>query len=108
MGNTMPKSYVDEPRPAPDGSEDTATKVKNKVVETASKAKEKIEEVGRTVQDKIDDTRVPAADKLQNVASTLHEKADTLPGGETVSGLAHSAADKMQATADYVRQHDSN
>jgi ElaB/YqjD/DUF883 family membrane-anchored ribosome-binding protein len=36
----------------------------------------------------------------------MHEKADQLPGGEKVTNLAHSAADKLSATADYVREHD--
>ena len=35
-----------------------------------------------------------------------YKKADSLPGGEKVSELAHAAADKLGATADYVRQHD--
>jgi hypothetical protein len=87
--------------------QDTTTEVKNKFAETANKAKEKVGEVGRNVQEKFDETRVPAADKLQTAASALHERADSLPGGETVTGLAHSAADKMQQTAEYVRSHNA-
>ena len=45
---------------------------------------------------------------LATVASTLHEKAESLPGGEKVTTMAHSAADKLSATADYVREHDVN
>jgi ElaB/YqjD/DUF883 family membrane-anchored ribosome-binding protein len=86
--------------------ESTVEKVKATVSDTAEKAQEKVEEVGRAVQGKIDENRGPAADKLQGVASSLHEKAESLPGGEKVASIAHSAADKMEATAEYVREHD--
>ena len=56
--------------------------------------------------DKIDDNREAAASGLDKVASAIHEKADSLPGGEKVSSLAHATADKVSSTADYVRQHD--
>ena len=102
----MPKPYADDIQDTVDQSQDTLTNVKNKVTEGANKAKDKAEEIGRNVQTRIDETRAPAADKLQTAASTLHEKADNLPGGQTVAGLAHKTADTMQATAEYVRQHD--
>src|SRR4051794_23090030 len=68
----------------------------------------KIQDLGRNVQEKIDETRIPAAGKLQSAASALHRKADSLPGGGKVTGLAHGAADKIQATADYLRRHDTS
>jgi ElaB/YqjD/DUF883 family membrane-anchored ribosome-binding protein len=75
---------------------------------TASQAKGKISEMGRAVADQIDDKRENVAGGLEQAASKLHEKAEDLPGGEKVSGLAHSAAEKLSTTADYVRQHDVN
>jgi ElaB/YqjD/DUF883 family membrane-anchored ribosome-binding protein len=84
----------------------TAMKVKDNVTEKAGKAKEKVAEVARKAADKLDEQRDPAADKLESAASTLHEKADGLPGGEKVANMAHATADKMQATAGYVREHD--
>lgn len=68
--------------------------------------KSKITEFGSAAADKIDQNRGAAAAGLEGAAETLHQKADQLPGGEKVSGLAHSAADKMSATADYVRRND--
>ena len=41
-----------------------------------------------------------------SAASTLHEKADTLPGGESVARAAHTAADAMQTSADYFDDRD--
>lgn len=88
------------------GMPDNESSMKDKVAEAASQTKDKMQEVGQNVQAKIDETRRPAADKLESAANLVHEKADSLPGGETVAGLAHGAADKMHATADYVRDHD--
>ena len=47
-----------------------------------------------------------AASGLEDAADTLHQRADQLPGGEKVTNMAHTAADKLSATADYVREND--
>jgi len=78
------------------------------VSDTASQAKDKMQEVGRNVRRKIDGSRVPAARKLESAASAIHENAEALPGGPAVTEFAHTAAEKMQATAAYVRQHNVN
>lgn len=75
-------------------------------MEAASKTQEKATELGRGAAAKIDEKREPAAGALDNAAATLLEKAESLPGGETVASMAHTAAGKLTATADYVRQHD--
>ena len=87
-------------------AEGAVQKMKNAVSDTAEKAQQKAEQVGRAMQDKIDENRGPVADKLDGVASTLDENAESLPGGEKVASLAHDAADKVEATAQYVRAHD--
>ncbi|PWU01064.1 MAG: hypothetical protein C5B51_23780 [Terriglobia bacterium] len=105
----MPKrsASLEDPDMMGDQSEEsTVERVKSAVSDTAENAKSKVEVLGRTVQGKIDENREPAAQKLQDVASTLHQKADSLPGGEKVASLAHGAADKVQATAEYIREHD--
>ena len=109
----MTPTYMDDSetrtdeRGAPCGAPiDTATKVKDAVADLASKTKDKADEAGRTVQNKIDQKRAPAADKLGAAPQTLHRKAESLPGGESVKGLAHHAAETMQDTAEYVRSHD--
>jgi ElaB/YqjD/DUF883 family membrane-anchored ribosome-binding protein len=56
--------------------------------------------------EKIDANRSSAASGLDSAASAIHEKADNLPGGETVKGAAHVAADALSTTADYVREND--
>lgn len=71
-----------------------------------ARAKEKAVELGQTATETIDSQRDTAASGLDTAASAIHARADQLPGGQTVSGLAHSAADTLTSTADYVRQND--
>ena len=52
-------------------------------------------------------TRATTADGLETAASAMHKGADRLPG-DTVSELAHTAADRLNTTADYVRRNDVN
>jgi ElaB/YqjD/DUF883 family membrane-anchored ribosome-binding protein len=85
---------------------DTAQNVKDKIADAASTAKQKGSDVGTQAMDKVDEKRGPAADALQSAASTIHAKAEDLPGGETVRSVAHSAAEKLEATAGYMRGHD--
>jgi ElaB/YqjD/DUF883 family membrane-anchored ribosome-binding protein len=87
---------------------DEPSTVGEKVSEAAGQVKQKVSDLGRTAADKIDENRSAAAGGLEKAASALHEKADSLPGGEKVSGLAHGTAEKLSSTADYVREHDVN
>ena len=79
-----------------------------RISEAASQAKDKMAELGRSTADRIDQNRESAATGLESAAATLHEKADSLPGGEKVTNLAHTAADKISSTAEYVKRHDVN
>lgn len=69
-------------------------------------SKGKASEMGQQVADKIDENRGAAASKLDSAASTLRERADTLPGGEKVASAAHATANAVGAAADYVREND--
>jgi len=75
---------------------------------TVSKVTDKVTETATQVKDKVDANRNVAAQGLEQAASTIRDKADSLPGGETVTDLAHTAADKLTATAGYVRDTDVN
>src|SRR4051812_32705362 len=87
-------------------SRENASGVASQVSEVASQVKDKAAELGRTAVAKIDENRDTAATGLESAANVLHQNAASLPGGEKVSELAHSAADKLCSTADYVREHD--
>jgi ElaB/YqjD/DUF883 family membrane-anchored ribosome-binding protein len=51
------------------------------------------------------DPRHRAADTIERAAEGLHRTADRLPGGPRVTEFAHSTADRLGATATYVRDH---
>ena len=55
----------------------------------------------------IDESRSTAADGLDTAASALHDRADDLPGGDTVRNFARATADRFSTSADYVRSHDA-
>jgi ElaB/YqjD/DUF883 family membrane-anchored ribosome-binding protein len=55
----------------------------------------------------LDEKRSTAADGLDTAASALHDRADHLPGGETVRNVARATADRLSTGADYVRSHDA-
>ena len=80
--------------------------VGEKLSDTASQVKAKVSDLGRTATDKIDENRDAAAGGLEKAAAALHDKAGALPGGEKVTSAAHAAAEKLTATAEYVKEHD--
>jgi ElaB/YqjD/DUF883 family membrane-anchored ribosome-binding protein len=71
-----------------------------------SQAKSTTAELGQKAADAIDGNRGAAARGIDSAASSLHAKADSLPGGQKVTGAAHKAADAMETAAGYVREHD--
>jgi len=85
---------------------EAGSRVTDKISEAASTAKDTVVDFGRSVAAKADENRGVAARGLQTAASTLHHQADTLPVGGTVTEMAHSAADTLTSTADYVRGRD--
>jgi len=62
--------------------------------------------LGNAAADKVDETRSAAAGGLDSAASALHQNAERLPGGDSVKSAAHTAADALSSTADYVREND--
>jgi ElaB/YqjD/DUF883 family membrane-anchored ribosome-binding protein len=70
-------------------------------------AQGKAAEMGQRVADKFDENRGAAASGLESAAGALHEKADTLPGGERVAKAAHATANAVIGAADYVRENDA-
>lgn len=90
----------------PDSVSGQSSTVREKLSDTAAQVKDKVSELGRTAADKVDENRGAAAGGLEQAASALHDKAESLPGGEKVSSLAHATAEKLNSTAEYVREHD--
>lgn len=91
---------------SPDVATDTFESVRDDLSTRAGEVKSKVSEIARTAAETVDQTRSVAARGLETAASAMHDQADRLPGGDRVSGFAHSAADRLSTTADYVRRND--
>jgi ElaB/YqjD/DUF883 family membrane-anchored ribosome-binding protein len=86
---------------------DMAARTKDAIADAARKGKEKVQDLARTTADRIEEKRVGAANALHSASSTLHEKAGDLPGGDKVNEMAHATADKLDAAATYVKEHNT-
>lgn len=98
----MPNNAI----PYGDQFADGSATLGEKLSDSAEQVKEKVSGYGRQAADTIDSNRDAAATGLQRAATALHDKASSLPGGESVSGMARATADTLSSTADYVRDHD--
>jgi hypothetical protein len=103
----MSRDYV------PGNPEDTTSfenretgSIRDKASEFTSKVREKAGQVGSSVSESVSRQRETAAGGLDRVASTLHDKAASVPGGPKVERVAHTIASGMESTATYLREHD--
>ena len=80
--------------------------VKERVSQVAANTKDKASQMADTVAERLDEGRGSAAEGLGRVASTLHEKANSVPGGPKLVNFTHRVADSMESTASYLRDHD--
>ena len=90
---------------------DAATPPQSGLGGVMDRVEDRVKEAGHDAVNAIDEKRTSAADSLASAASSLHSGADKAAdlgqkSGEKVSTLAHGAADKLQAGADYMRAHD--
>jgi ElaB/YqjD/DUF883 family membrane-anchored ribosome-binding protein len=67
-------------------------------------AKESVEEFGRSAGRKLDEAREDTGDALHSAASSV--RATGRRGSEAIGNLATGAADRLDATAFYVEEHD--
>lgn len=81
---------------------DEAASLGQKISDTAAQARDKVADLPAKAANKIDETRGAAAGGLNRAASAIQES------GGKVSDLAHAAAEKLNNTANYVRDHDVN
>jgi len=86
--------------------EQTTDKFKDKVGDMASKAKDKASQWTNAAAETVNSQRASAASGLERVASKVHDKAGSVPGGPKVVDAAHRLADGMESTAGYLREHD--
>jgi hypothetical protein len=85
-------------------SNGTASTVGHAAGAALSGAGEKADQVGEAAgraKSKFDSARKPVADKLQDAAGKVRHHADR------ISGAAESAADRLEASADYIKSRDA-
>jgi ElaB/YqjD/DUF883 family membrane-anchored ribosome-binding protein len=76
------------------------------IADAAARAQDQAVKYGRRAVDAVDASRESAASTLDSAAAGIRAKADTLPGGRQVGQFAHQTADKLGATAQYLREHE--
>jgi len=84
---------------------DPSAGMEEKVMQSSAEVKARASDLGRRASQKADQVRTAAAGRLDSAASAVHERADNLLGPR-VAGAAHGAADALQSSADYLREHD--
>jgi ABC-type transporter Mla subunit MlaD len=72
--------------------------------ELGKDAKESVEELGRTAGRKLDDARDQTGGALHAAASSVRKTGRQ--GSEAIDNFATGAADRLDATASYVEDHD--
>jgi len=79
--------------------------IKNKVSDMASQAKNTAADWGRSAASTVDKNLKSAAGALENTATALR---DRVPATGKVNQFATKTADKIEHTARYLREHDTN
>ena len=72
--------------------------------ELGKDAKESVEELGRSAGKRLDDAREETAGALHTAASSARRTGRQ--GSEAIDNLAAGAADRLDATASYIEDHD--
>jgi len=77
------------------------------IADRARGAKEAVSDMAAAASTKVEAGRATTAKGLDTAASAIHQRADELPGGPRVTEFAHSAAERLSTTAEYMRTHDT-
>ena len=93
-----PRNSFDE------GMRRAGDEIKSRANDFASTVKDKASQASELVSEKVGQSRESAADGLNQVASAMHENADSLPRG--ASRLTHGVANKVGSAAEYLRDSD--
>ena len=94
--------------PSPETSGQGQQSTSQQAQQAAESAKAKGQEMMDRAQQQADIQRERTADRLSDVAGTMREKQQQLPGGPTTQRVAATAADKMDQASDYLQRHDMN
>lgn len=95
-------------RQARTGGSESESSTRDTISNFTENIRNKTSDMSRRVNNAIDEQRNTAATALDDTASKLHETAGSLPGGGKMTGIAHRAADTLEHTSQYIRDHDSS
>jgi len=70
----------------------------------AASVKQKVADAGRRTAETVDSKREPTAKTLESAANTLRQGSDRVT--DATSRAAYGTADKLEATAGYIREND--
>jgi ElaB/YqjD/DUF883 family membrane-anchored ribosome-binding protein len=80
--------------------------MKERAGQAADQAREKVGEAANTATHMVDERRGQASEVMDTAADQIRERGETLPGGERTTEMAAMAADKVESTSAYIRDHD--
>jgi ElaB/YqjD/DUF883 family membrane-anchored ribosome-binding protein len=80
--------------------------MKNRAGQATQQARHKASEATETAAHAVDERRGQAAEQMDSTAQQVRERGESLPGGERTTEMAEMAAEKIEATSSYVREHD--
>jgi hypothetical protein len=101
-----PFDIRDFPQPRTQSTNADISDVKDRFSDMATKVRDQAGQIVETVSEKLDRQRENAAEGLDRAASTMHDRAESVPGGPRLVNMTHSIADGMGSTASYLREHD--
>jgi ElaB/YqjD/DUF883 family membrane-anchored ribosome-binding protein len=104
--NPYDSSIQNDPSSVEAGNTGTTTGTMDRMKEKASEIRDKASEAGRSAGARLEEGRRSAAGALDKAADAIHRRAESIPGGNRTSDLAHTTADKLHNTAHYLRDHD--
>ena len=79
----------------------------DKISSIATQVKDTVSGFGATAANTFDDNREAAATGMKDAASTLHQNAGSMSGGDKLTSMAHSTASALDTTADWMRENSS-
>lgn len=80
----------------------------DKLSDSVTQIRDTVTSLGTAAAHKIDENRKAAASGLKKAASTVHENAGTISGGDQLTKMAHSAADALDSTGNWVGRHSTS
>jgi hypothetical protein len=101
--NSFDDNFSDESSPGPNPENRV---LRERVADISSRVRGRAGHAVETLSEKFGHERQRAAINLDKAASSLHDRAGSIPGGPKVVNLTHRVATGMESAATYLRDHD--